>query len=289
MSTPAFFRNTYRDEPTFFDEGPAPLDRKPVVASDGRFVNTSSIATAQIDAYRQGVELTQIKHFDAGLVKIHAGEPGHMLRRNRFGMDRNYRTEPVFEELDYFSSQTFLRAQELDSPLLFNILTFPIITSDNDQIENYIFDGVIEPLTIRSRASFFSIDVPFEAHEVRGALMAGNTDSTWASDRIMTVTTFEPDFRPIPYLDLVDMIDGRFPLNGFFQHEKSAIKPFNDKRYPRNVSLQAYSDDMSAAVSLMSGSTDNYVRFDEESATCGWDYEFTTQGTDSLAFGGMTY
>lgn len=72
---------------------------------------------------------------------------------------------------------------------MFNTITFPIITSDNDQIENYIFDGIIEPLTIRARASFFSIDVPFEAHEVKGAVMGGNTDTTWASDCIETVYT----------------------------------------------------------------------------------------------------
>ena len=60
------------------------------------------------------------------------------LKRNRYGMDRNFRTEPTFEELDYFDPRMFLLAQELSSPLLLNIITFPIITSDNDQIENFL-------------------------------------------------------------------------------------------------------------------------------------------------------
>lgn len=285
MASTDFFRSSYHEETSFFDEGPV------VRYSVGVAQNTSSIDTSQIDAYRQGVEITQMKHFDAGIVKIHAGEPGHMLRRNRFGMDRNYRTEPVFEELDYFQSELFLRAQELDSPLLWNILTFPIITSDNDQIENYVFDGVIEPLTIRSRASFFSIDVPFEAHDVRGALMGGNTDSTGASDQVLTIYVRNSSTMSemLPYLDLVDLIGGRFPLNGYFQHEKSHIKPFADIRYPRNVSLQSYDASLESALSLMTGSTDSYIRFDERSATSGWDFDSNLIGTDSLAFGGMTY
>ena len=43
-------------------------------------------------------------------------------------------------------------------------------------------------------------------------------------------------------------------------------------------------------MSMMTGSTDNYIRYDEVSATCGWYYDNNMSvGTDSLAFGGMTY
>ena len=278
-------------ETTFFDEGPR-IITKPVVSVD--FVNSSSINTLAIDGYRQGVELTQIKYFDAGLAKIHAGEPGHVLRRNRFGMDKNFRTDPRFEELDYFDPVKFLEAQEQAEPLLLNIITFPIITGDNDQIENYVFDGVIEPLPIREVASFFSIEVPFQSRTVRASLMGGNEDSTHASDRVLTVDYYEPEKEQIPYLDLIDLIgpsgSAPQPLNGFFVFDKSTNRPFDDSRYPRNVPIATtYSSNFAEALSIMTGSTDNYVSFKQKSATSGFFYDNTPVGTDSLAFGGMTY
>ncbi len=289
MATRNFFRNPSDQEHVFFDEGPRPIDeRKP--RNDGSFVNTSSIDTSGFDAYRQGVELTQQKFFDAGIAKIHAGEPGHALRRNRFGMDRNFRAEPNFEEMDYFNPETYLRSQDHFSDLNYNIITFPIITSDNDQLENYIFDGVIEPFTIRSRVSFFSIDVPFEAHETKGALIGGNSDSTLASDQVLTVDYFEPENEQIEYLDMVDMIDGRYPLNGYFRNAKSLRRPFTDERLVRNVLLSSLHTDLNSAMSLMTGSTDNYIISKKRSASAGWDYDCTTAvGTDSIAFGGMCY
>lgn len=301
MSSLDFFRNIHHEDPSFFDEGPKLMASKPVFVA-GEFHNTSSIETAAIDGYRQGVELTQQKHFDAGIAKIHAGEPGHVLRRNRYGMDKNFRNDPRFEELDYFNPGNFLLAQDLDSPLQFNIITFPIITSDNDQIENFILDGIIEPFTIRARASFFSIDVPFEAHDVKGALMAGNTDTTWASDLIQTVYLYDlKQQQPFldQYADAVAFAEQEAgqghasSIVGFFRHDKPVLSSFNDARFPRNTVLSTnYGPDMDAALSLMTGSTEGYINLaiGKRSATSGWDYDSNEGvGTDSLAFGGMVY
>lgn len=301
MSSLDFFRNIHNEDPFFFDEGPKVQAAKPPVA-EGEFHNTSSIETLQIDGYRQGVELTQQKHFDAGIAKIHAGEPGHVLRRNRYGMDKNFRNDPRFEEIDYFNPEQFLRAQELDSPLIFNIITFPILTSDNDQLENFLFDGVIEPFTIRARASFFSIDVPFEAHDVKGAIMAGNTDTTWASDLIQTVYLYDLQ-QQLPFLDQYadavafaeqDVGQGHASsIVGFFRHDKPVLSPFTDTRFPRNVVTSTnYDPAMDAALSLMTGSTEGYINLaiGKRSATSGWYYDSNEGvGTDSLAFGGQVY
>lgn len=299
MAPRNYFHNIHNEDPFFFDEGPKVELTKPTCVS-GTFCNSSSIETAQIDGYRQGVELTQIKHFDAGLAKIHAGEPGHILRRNRFGMDKNFRNESYFEELDYFNPENFLRAQEYDSPLFFNIITFPILTSDNDQLENFIFDGVIEPLTIRAKASFFSIEVPFESHDIKGALMGGNTDTTWASDQIQTVYLYDLK-QQLGFLDqyadtvaFAEQEAGRAQASsivGFFRHDKPIIAPFNDARFIRNE-VTNYDSALDAALSLMSGSTDSYINLSigKRSATAGWDYDSNSGvGTDSLSFGGMIY
>lgn len=295
-----FFRNVHVIEPNFFDEGPKVQTTKQAFV-EGEFHNTSSIATNDIDGYRQGVELTQLKHFDAGIVKIHAGEPGHVLRRNRFGMDKNFRNDPRFEELDYFDPVKFLEAQDRNSTF-FSVVTFPIITSDNDQIENFLFDGVIEPFTIRSRASFFSIDIPFEAHDIKGALMGGNIDGALASDQVQT--EYRYDLRQnLAFLDqyaesivVGDEAVGQghaSSIVGFFTNNRSTLTPFTDARFPRNTTLSTnYDATMDAALSLMTGSTENYLNMiiNKRSATAGWDYDSNTGiGTDSLAFGGRVF
>ena len=334
MASQDFFHGPFFEEQDFFDEGPKLLSVKPLSSGsyqsgsyvDGRwtpanlpwtyvsgalvigtfiydrFINTSSIDTSEIDAYRQGVELTQLKHWDKGIAKIHAGEPGHVLRRNRFGMDKNFLHDPRFEEIDYFNPEVFLRAQDYDSPLIFNIITFPIITSDNDQLENLMFDGILEPFTIRAKASFFSIDVPFEAHDVRGAVMGGNTDTTWASDLIQTVYLYDLQ-QQLPFLDqyadavaFAEQEAGQghaSTIVGFFRHDKPSLAPFSDQRFPRDTVLSTnYDPAMDAALSLMTGSTEGYINLaiGKRSATAGWDYDSNEGvGTDSLTFGGMVY
>ena len=70
----------------WFDDGPLV---KRVVRIDDQNVN--GIDTSAIDAYRQGVEITTMSHFDAGMGKISAGEPGHLLRQSSFGGARSRR------------------------------------------------------------------------------------------------------------------------------------------------------------------------------------------------------
>lgn len=284
MSNQDFFQSIRVIESDFFDEGPVIT---PAIAAG---INTGSIETSRIDGYRQGVEITLMKHFDAGLGKIHAGEPGHVLRKNRFGMDKNFMPAPEFQELDYFNPIKFMEAQDNGSYLYDSIFTFPIITGDNVQIENYTYNGTIEPLSIRSVASFYSIDAPFEAHSVRGEVMGSSPDQTSATSYIVTVNDFDaaPDY--IEFLDMVDMIDASTPLQGYFRPDKSKLKPFVDQRDPRNVLYSSRQSDMNNALSLMTGSSDNYVSYKQVSATSGWDFDVNSSvGTDSLAFGGMTY
>jgi hypothetical protein len=286
-SFPRFFRNASIEEPLFFDEGPRVPEAR-IAPRPGVFMNTSSMDTSGVDAFRQGVELTQQKHFDKGIVKIHAGEPGHVVRRNHFGLNKNYRAGPTFEELELFNPVTFIRAQEILEPLYFNILTFPIITGDNNQLENFDFDGVIEPMPIREIASFFSIEVPFAARSVKASMMAGNMDSSSGTDQVKTVDEFSERFNQ-GFLDLIEMF-GMFSTVGFFLHEKSPLKPFLDRRLPGNFTpLATTGASIQTALSQMSPATENYVNEDEHSGACGWDYDNTSQGTDSLNFGGMTY
>jgi hypothetical protein len=304
-----FFRNPGFQEPDWFDEGPLVTAKSNVkyeytyfsasVLINGMIVNKiDTIATAvqqghdtsQIDGYRQGVELTQMKHFDAGLVKIHAGEPGHVLRKNNFGEDKNFFPDPRYGDLDLFNPVRFLEAQEHISYLDKEILTFPIVTGDSDQLESFNTNGVIEPLAIRAPAAFYSMDIPFESHSIKGSFMGGSEDQSRASCQIVGIDDFDPESRIVEYLDDVDMLGTMGVSTGFFRYDKVYLKPFKDERYPRNVASSSRGSDMDAALSLMSGSTDNYVSSKQRSQATGWDYDTAAAvGTDSIAFGGMTY
>jgi hypothetical protein len=283
MATLDFFRNTHIDNTTFFDEGPRVPNAKPLTSG----INTGSIDTFAIDGFRQGVEITHQKYFDVGYVKIHAGEPGHRLRANTFGMVNNIRNvQPFFKDADYFDPVSYIKAQAINS----SSISFPIITSNDDEIENRSFNGIIEPFTIRARVSFFSREAPFESHEVKGALMNGNTNQAWESDQILTVDRYDLT-QKVFYLDMVDVHQGRTPMNGFFSSKKATLLPFVDERLIRDTkSTSVYATDMSAAMSLMSGSTGNYISIGYRSGAAGKDYDNNMSiGTDSIAFGGMVY
>lgn len=273
-------------EPNFFDEGPN------LSLNKSTSVFTSSIDTSAIDSYRQGVEITQNSHWNLGAVKISAGEPGHALAVNRFGENKTWDTINRFEDKDYFNAVRFVASSYEIDPATQEVLTpftFPIITSDNEQMENFNFNGIIEPLTIRSIASFFSIDVPFDAHEVRGTFMAGNTDSLLSTEEVLTVDYFSLR-ETKPFLDMVEMF-GKLSTVGFFINNQKPRDPFTDARYVENVVHSAsIGADMLAVQSLMTGSTDNYVPHNKISATSGWTFDSVAGvGTDSITFGGRVH
>lgn len=283
MASLNFFRNPGFQEPSFFDEGPKVTVK--VLSGSG----TGSIDTSKIDAFRQGVELTQQKYFDAGMAKIHAGEPGHVLRKNTFGMDKNFFPNPQYQDLDLFDPVRFIQIQADYSYLTDNLFTFPIITGDSNQLESFNINGVIEPLAIRAPAAFSSTDMPHESHAIRGMIVGGNSDQSLASSQVVSIDYFRVSSN-IAYLDNVDMLGSMGVSTGYFKFEKLYNKPFEDARYPRNVDLLSRGSSMDGALSIMSGSTENYISFKQRAQTAGWDYDTTvTTGTDSIAFGGMTF
>src|SRR3990167_4997598 len=207
--------------------------------------------TSAIDAYTQGVEITSDKRYVSGIAKIWSGEPGHVLKNNRFGMDKVTLPGSAFADLDLFNPTRFLEAQDAASPLWSSILTFPIIVGEDDRIESLSLDGVIEPLTIRSVASFISTEMPYPSHATKGAVMAGNLDQYGGTDLVLTVDVYDID-SIVPYVDA-----------DHYQVEASAdVLPFIDDRLVRNETFQdGESGTLVVAMSPLGGSTENYVKF----------------------------
>jgi len=270
----------------YFDDSQGiDLDKKIKQSNSVQYLLTGSIETTDIDQYRQGVEITNIKHFFAGInPKIHAGEPGHVLRKNFYGADKNYFKENYYEDLDYFNPIEYIYNSQA--------ATYPIITHDTDETENYNLNGVIEPFTIRSIASFYSIYYPFEAHSVKGMMMDGNHEiSTMSTSMIVTVHEKNTKQKFPGWFDMIDLIGTvkKIPTIPFFNDKKANLDPFNDSKNKVELSSKLPNDMLDAVLKLI-GSTENYVRDYEISAPSGWTYDdVTIKGTDSLAFGGMGY
>ena len=264
------------DDTTYFYEGPSRAETRPADVRSG------SMDTSAIDGWRQGVELTQQKYYDAGTAKIWSGEPGHALYAGELGSNDIIRKAASFSDVGIFRTIS-LMSEKPDT-------VYPILVGDNVSPEGVGSDGAIEPLTIRSVVSFYSTFAPFEPHAMRAALMDGNEDQSKASDRVLSIDEFSATRNNIPYLDMVDMFEGRIPMNGFFIFDSTKISPFVDDRNPRNVSSSHDDAEMLSALSALEGSTDNYVTSIEVSSANGWTYDNVSGvGADSVAFGGMTH
>jgi len=270
----------------FFDDNVGQdTDEKVKASTIDYYVLTGSMDTTAVDPYRQGVELTRLKHFDAGSsAKIHAGEPGHVLRKNSYGSDRNFLKENYYQDLEYFDALDYIDGGN-------TYAKYPIITNDSDETENYNFNGVIEPMPIRAVAAFFSIDVPFEARSVKGAVMDGNLDAINASSKVLVVDDKSPKYRIMPWLDLVDMMGAvkKVPTTALFNDDKTYLNPFNDttNKIPLSTNMD---EDIVNALLNASPPTEDYIPEGKFSATCGWTYDdVALKGTDSITFGGLAY
>jgi hypothetical protein len=262
----------------FYDEGPRLINNKKPSHTD-RATSLGNLTSSF--PYVQGVEMNKQAMYDQGIVKIWSGDPGHQLKPCVFG-----------------------------------------------QSDDCSFNGVIEPFSIRPIV-FFLTGALFGAHEPRAGLSDGNDDLFYGNDRILTVDYYSPSAMVTPFADQVDILNpgtvmsgtwssgswtgpapyqgtwlgqGTFtpidvpvgvPLNNeYYQFDFATIIPYVDQALNRNATPNDVDEpaDMVRALAHMVGSTNNYIRYDERSATCGWSYDNTvTVGTDSLAFGGMTY
>lgn len=268
-----------------------PFDETPqLVYEASKVVNTSSIDTSGFDAYRQGIELVLDKHYQMGIVKIHSGEEDrrHRLRQTEFGRDSwfltPYSTCTQFEELDYFDSVSYIEAQ--DDPFSLRNLRYPIVSSDVDESESYVTDGVIEPLTIRHKVTFNSIEFPFESHDVWGEAGSGNVDQTRSTDDVQSIFEYDTNYEQVPYCDMVDML-GNVPTMGYFLWDKAPFRPFNDRRDKKGTKISSESEEMRDQIEDMSPNTESMIWGNYVSTTCGFTYDGVSGiGTDSLSFGG---
>lgn len=256
-------------------------------------LNVDYYASSSIDIYRQGTEIKNQRQWTAGTVKISAGTPGHLYQSNRYGISDLSLVDPdTYYEIEVFDPIKFVETG--GDPELF---TYPIITADYNQLENYILNGIIEPFPIRSVISNFSINFPFEPHSFRGDFGNGNMNHKFASDQVFSVDYFEPQRENKQnFLDAVDYVSfgsGSTSVGtyiGYLNLDENFVSAFEDVVPSRGyINSASYPNDLLNVVySMLPGGT-TYITNKERSATCGFVYGDATQGTDSIAYGGLLY
>lgn len=284
---PIYNSATYATSSTEIDPSGQP---RPILA-----LNVNYYASSSIDAYRQGIEIQNQAQWTNGLAKITSGEPGHLFQQYKYG----YNDVSIIDSDTYYEVEVFDPIKFVETGGDPDLFQYPIITSDVNQKENYILNGIIEPFPIRPVISNFSINFPFEPHAFRGDYGNGNLNHRFASDQVLSIDYFEPSQKNAQmFLDAVDyisMYDSASTHVGvyipYFLLDENIVPPFVDAILPRGqLSSAAYSNDLLDTVYKMLPGGTTYVTNKQHSATCGFVYKNSSaQGVDSIAFGGQLY
>lgn len=303
--------------------------------------------SSSLDTYKNGIEITLDKHWSTGLAKITAGNPGHLTFPLAYGVnqsDLSVTLNTYFtSSKDSSGNSVFFLAQEQfnsssldnsgnvrrllnDRPLGFyeidvydpveyiksadkSKFTYPIITADSSQTENFILNGIIEPFPIRPVISKFSINFPFEPQGTRGSFGNGNETTSMSSDQVKSVdyrltkgvsnipwlTNKTPWFDSLESTTIVTtgtVGTGSVPVSnvGYQLIDANVSPPFEDVVYPRGqLPSSSYPSQLLSVVNGMSPEETSYITRKEISATCGFMYDNAIEGTDSIAYGGLLY
>lgn len=197
-----------------------------------------------------------------------------------FGVPKEFRDDTVFEDMARFDPVTFIRDE--GSTLIYPQVLWNLSAKD---LDNY--DGIIEPLSIRSRASRNSIDWPYEAHDVRAALSNAAEDVRRRGNLIVDYV-FPVDLSVEPYLDECfeqDTLGTSQP--GFFSNPSDLAPPFEDGTDWEDAA-ERLTGDIRSALLAMRESTETFFPRGSTSARSGQIVNLAdSPGTDSITYAGM--
>lgn len=275
-----------------------------------RATPTSGSDTTAIDPYRQGVELTIDKYRYQGPMKLSAGTPDHSMYDAVFGQVDHLEPVTEFADADEYTARLFLTASEA------TCIGQPISNLQGSFAE--LYDGVLEPLEIRSIAAHSSIDFPYPAHGIYASFQEGNPDLFDRSEQITDIKKVSVA-QGLAYIDAQDTF-GSATLPGYVSEQSPAIVPFIDVVHSRSIEAvhagavagasPSLIDDVDMAMVLVgaSSSLEPMLLIDEISMTAGMTYAVPVRkellsgsgtvtgyklrrpyslGTDSIAFGGL--
>lgn len=241
-------------------------------------LSSGSIDTSAVDKYRQGIELTQDKHFVAGIVKIWSGYPYHELPQTAFGeLTRVFDDEP-FEEKRKFDTTDYISHSSQKSS--FERFTRDMLRRDRD--------GAIEVFDIRSGT------LDGTAQPVRGAkgqFGTGITNEFGETAQIVDEINVRYTGSLAPFLDGGAIIKRETYRTGKLPKEEHVIPYADDFPAKKGLALPASASYafISARTAMTGTDLNSRLSNKSKSMTSGFVYDGANYGTDSLAFGGLKW
>jgi hypothetical protein len=241
-----------------------------------------------------GKRIDNIKIFDENLsTEVGTGKieffPNFEKDELSLGLGEEYKHDTIFKDIstyhpvEYIQSPTPITRLEL----AFEDEIYPrVFTANSYQNINH-YDGVIEPLTIRSRAENSSIDGPYESHGVRGAVSNAGEDVRRRSNLLVDYV-YPIDNSVEPYLDeIFDQDTLGMPAPGFFSESSDISPPFEDGSDWQDSADQLEGEIKSALI-LSTTSIEQMFPRGAVSAACGQIVNLSeSPGTDSITYAGM--
>lgn len=223
-----------------------------------RATHNARTSTSELDQFRQGVELTQTKHYAQGMVKIHAGFNGqtgvHTVPTFVYGQTQKVFLDETYH-CDVLPTSPATYVNESVS------LTDYVVDKGTDlDVHVDIFDGVIEPFHIRDvvalRREFKGIE-----RKVCAALGEGNVKDRDSSDVYVEVVRFDDLYVGSAAMrDNVDTTGGLVTVVESGSTSTRRASPFKENYPPKGVIMSAKMErDLVGALSRMSPATENYV------------------------------
>jgi len=272
MKTQNFF--TQDDKPVTFDDSLLLKNESLLKASD----------TADSDPRRQGVEIRTQSHYVAGNVKILSGERGHAVSAQAFGQgnsDNNVVFTP-WADAGRVDPVSYVRLSGWQTPFS---VTDGVMT-------RHAIDGCIDVTGTRHSTSTIEI-VERQYRGFRGTLSDGNETHDLDSDAVKTVDEFGAKNASVAFYDgddrdtTVKKSVNKSETSSYFDSDDVSYALFNKEFWPSEAPV---SIDVSVVTIIKKNSirSDTYVQSWQRSACAGFQYS-SPQGTDSVAFGEMTY
>lgn len=197
-----------------------------------------------------------------------------------FGFGEEYKKDTIFNDIPGFDPVAYLNISSTEEmfPSTINVESY-------HNVSNY--DGVIEPLTIRSVADQSSINLPFEPHSVKGCYSNAGEDVRKRSNPIVDFV-FPIDFSVEPYLDETF---GQDSLNlyqqGYLSAPSDSSSPFSDGTDWEDAAANLEGE-IGSALLINTTSTEQMFPRGAISAPCGQIVNLEdSPGTDSIAYAGM--
>ena len=296
------------------ESDPGSSRKTQVASSDG-------IDTSQIDVFRAGINIRSMADFGRSMVPVitSRGIPKRQDERFDFTIEQNtFGQSKFFEDPGEDGKNiAFDDIGNYGDPVAYinsdyRYALYPEVLHSPNWIDPGLMDGVLEPLTIRSKINNTTNEGPFVSHDIRASMMPSTGHEILGRSSVVSnLIEFYPSSKIPPYFDSQDIamtmeIDGvvlDLSAEGYAFPEPSPVKPFDD-----TVDLNV--TDISRQAGLLSFKTaglftenPGYGIYGKSSPTGfnyrGGVYEYKdtstgnktgnqrVNGVDSIAFGGL--